>query len=74
MSDSVAKHEVTKARHVMGEIGFPELLIVLVIIIIIFGPARLAGAGKALGEAIRGFRHELRDDVAAGASGDEQRR
>lgn len=44
------------------DIGFPELLIILVIIIILFGPARLAGAGKALGEAIRGFRRELRDD------------
>jgi len=55
----------------MGDIGFPELLIVLVIIIIIFGPARLAGAGKALGEAIRGFRHELHDDTVP--SGDEQR-
>jgi len=58
----------------MGEIGFPELLIVLVIIIIVFGPARLAGAGKALGEAIRGFRHELHDDTVVHPSGDEQRR
>jgi len=46
----------------MGDIGVPELLILLVIIIILFGPARLAGAGKALGEAIRGFRRELRED------------
>ena len=46
----------------MGDIGVPELLILLVIVIILFGPARLAGAGKALGEAIRGFRRELRED------------
>jgi len=44
----------------VGDIGFPELLILLAIIIILFGPSRLAGAGKALGEAIRGFPHELR--------------
>jgi sec-independent protein translocase protein TatA len=60
-----------RARHAMGDIGIPELLILLVIIIIVFGPSRLAGAGKALGEAIRGFRHELRDDDAANVSGEE---
>ena len=56
----------------MGDIGVPELLILLVIIIILFGPARLAGAGKALGEAIRGFRRELRDDDTAKPTGEEQ--
>ena len=57
----------------MGEIGFPELLIVLVIVIILFGPARLAGAGKALGEAIRGFRRELRDETAVPTPGEKPR-
>jgi sec-independent protein translocase protein TatA len=55
----------------METLGVPELLIILVIIIILFGPARLAGAGKSLGEAIRGFRHALRDDSDAPPSGDE---
>jgi sec-independent protein translocase protein TatA len=58
----------------MGDIGIPELLIILVIIIILFGPSRLAGAGKALGEAIRGFRHELRDDDAIQPPSEEQHR
>jgi sec-independent protein translocase protein TatA len=44
------------------DIGVPELLIILAIIIILFGPSRLAGAGKSLGEAIRGFRQELRNN------------
>jgi sec-independent protein translocase protein TatA len=56
----------------MGDIGVPELLILLVIIIILFGPARLAGAGKALGEAIRGFRHALREDDTVRPSGEER--
>jgi sec-independent protein translocase protein TatA len=43
------------------DIGIPELLIILAIIIILFGPARLAGAGRALGEAIRDFRRAVRD-------------
>jgi len=40
----------------MPEIGIPELLIILVIVLILFGPGRLAGAGTALGKALREFR------------------
>lgn len=40
----------------MPELGIPELLIILVIVLIIFGPGRLAGAGSALGQAMREFR------------------
>lgn len=40
----------------MPEIGMPELVIILVIVLIIFGPGKLAGAGTALGQAIREFR------------------
>jgi sec-independent protein translocase protein TatA len=58
----------------MDGIGVPELLIVLVIIIILFGPSRLAGAGKALGEAIRGFRRELHADDSSNPTGEERRR
>ena len=57
----------------MDGIGVPELLIVLVIIIILFGPSRLAGAGKALGEAIRGFRRELHADDRSNSNGEERR-
>ena len=37
----------------------PELIIILVIVILIFGAGRLAGLGKGLGQAIRGFKEEL---------------
>lgn len=45
------------------DIGIPELLIILAIVIILFGPARLNGVGKSLGEAIRNFRHAIRDET-----------
>jgi len=40
----------------LGSIGMPELLIVLVIIIIIFGVGKLPEIGGALGKGIREFR------------------
>jgi sec-independent protein translocase protein TatA len=55
----------------MGGLGFPELLVIGVIALLVFGPRRLPEAGKALGQAIRGFkgafegREERRTDVPA---------
>lgn len=48
----------------MGEIGIPELLIILAIIVILFGPSRIAGLGKSLGQGIREFRSGIRDGDA----------
>lgn len=55
----------------MADIGIPELLIILAIAIVVFGPARIGGVGKSLGQAIRGFRQAVRDDQCAPA-GEEQ--
>jgi sec-independent protein translocase protein TatA len=52
----------------MGDIGVPELLIVLAIAIVLFGPARIGGVGKSLGQAIRGLRQAMRDDMDTPAS------
>jgi len=42
-------------------IGLPELLIILLILVLIFGAGRLAGLGRGLGQAIRGFKSEMKD-------------
>jgi sec-independent protein translocase protein TatA len=52
----------------MGDIGVPELLIILAIAIILFGPSRIAGIGKSVGEAIRNFRQAARDDEPSPAA------
>ena len=44
-------------------LGLPELLIIFDIVILIFGANRLAGIGKGLGQAIRGFKDEVSDDA-----------
>ncbi len=51
-------------------IGWPELLIVLGIVLLLFGPKRLPGMGRALGSGMREFKDSITgknkdDDVAA---------
>ena len=43
----------------MFGMGFPELLVVLVIILLIFGTNRLGDLGSGLGKAIRGFKDSV---------------
>lgn len=45
-----------------GELGVPEVLFILGIALLIFGPKKLGDLGKGLGEGIRGFKSALRDD------------
>ena len=46
----------------MPNIGVPEIAIVLIIVLIIFGPKRLPELGKSLGQGIRGFRGAMSGD------------
>jgi len=39
-----------------GNIGFPELLIILAIALLIFGPKKLPEVGRSIGRAVREFR------------------
>ncbi len=45
-----------------GSIGTGELLIIFLIALLIFGPARLADLGRSLGQAIRDFRRSLQGE------------
>ena len=43
-------------------IGMPELLIILVILVLVFGAGRLADIGGAMGRSIREFRRSVREE------------
>jgi len=48
-------------------LGVPELLIILVIVLLVFGASRITGVAGALGTSIREFKKSVRDDEPADA-------
>ena len=45
-----------------GPIGLPELVLIVVIVILIFGANRLPEIGRGIGKGIRNFRDATKDD------------
>ena len=45
-----------------GGFGMTELLVILAIVLLIFGPRRIKSIGSDLGSAIKGFRKAVTDD------------
>ena len=46
----------------MFGLGVPELLLILVIVVVIFGASKLPQLGRGFGEGIRNFRKGLKSD------------
>ena len=46
----------------IGELGLPEILLILGIALLLFGPKKLGDLGKSLGEGIRSFRSAIKDE------------
>lgn len=49
----------------MFGLGLPEMMVVLVIGLIFFGPSKLPDLGKSLGSSIRGFKKAMEEEPAA---------
>ena len=56
----------------MPNIGFPEIAIVLIIVLVIFGPKRLPDLGRSLGRGMREFKDSVtgkdKDELPSGES------
>ncbi|MGC2111267.1 MAG: twin-arginine translocase TatA/TatE family subunit [Candidatus Korobacteraceae bacterium] len=48
-----------------GKLGLPELLVIVFIALLIFGPKKLGELGKGLGEGIRNFKSSMGEHNAA---------
>ena len=52
----------------MGSLGPPELIIIGIIVVLLFGASRLPATAKGLGQALRLFKKEIRDDEKESAA------
>jgi len=60
----------------MGPVGMPELVIILVIALIIFGPRKLPELGKSLGRSLNEFKrasHDLQNSLEQEIKLEEQK-
>ena len=51
----------------MPSLGVPELIIIFLIVVLLFGASRLPQIGKGLGEGIRNFKKGIKTDDGAAA-------
>ncbi|MBD1911147.1 MULTISPECIES: twin-arginine translocase TatA/TatE family subunit [unclassified Leptolyngbya] len=52
-------------------LGWPEVAIIAVLTIIIFGPKRIPELGSALGKTLRGFKEEIKSNSGELEEGDD---
>jgi sec-independent protein translocase protein TatA len=52
----------------MPDLGVPELVIIAVIVLLLFGPGKAADLGSSLGKSIREFRRATREEEPASTS------
>ena len=55
----------------MFGLGFPELLVILVVALVIFGPGKLPELGSGLGKGLRDFRKAFEGHDEANAGSDQ---
>jgi len=61
----------------LGSVGMPELIIILVIALIVFGPRKLPELGRAVGQTMNEFKkgmNNIRDTVEEEARKEEQQK
>lgn len=56
-----------------GKLGMPELLLILGIALLIWGPSKLADLGKGMGEGIRNFKGAMKEGEQGPTHTDEKK-
>ena len=56
-----------------GKLGMPELLLILGIALLIWGPSKLADLGKGMGEGIKNFKSAMKDGEHGTATTEEKK-
>jgi sec-independent protein translocase protein TatA len=57
----------------MFGLGVPELILIGLILIFIFGTSRIADLGKGMGEGIRNFKKAMKDEPAPSTPSEEKK-
>ena len=47
----------------MRSIGFPEMMVILLVAVVLFGGKKIPELAKGLGEGIRNFKHAVKDET-----------
>lgn len=57
----------------MGNLGFTEIMVILLVVLLLFGAKRLPEVGSSIGKGIREFKRSISDTQDAIMNADEQR-
>ena len=55
-------------------LGTMEILLIVVLALVLFGGNKLAGVGKALGQSIKEFKKEVKEDAPAAETEDVEKK
>jgi len=55
-------------------LGTMEILLIVVLALVLFGGNKLAGVGKALGQSIKEFKKEVKEDAPAAEAEDVEKK
>jgi len=58
----------------MFGLGMPELIVILIIVLVIFGANRLPQLGEGLGKAIKGFKKGISDPGAVDSAKEQDKK
>ncbi len=56
-----------------GKLGMPELLLILGIALLIWGPSKLADLGKGMGEGIKNFKSAMKEGEQGSSTTEEKK-